>query len=766
MAPWLALLTRELALLVVLTVIGLGPVALLHRSVDRASRLALAPAFGLAVSTCVLATTLWRVPAYRGWPLLGVMMVASVALAVFLGRRAGVDAPQRSPLRLPRREAVQLVIVIGFVLGALNVPLWIAGSAGPIGGHRIADAAGYVAEIDGAQRESLHAALRERPPWPDLTIQNWSGTASGFQQVGFDAVAAHANELLGLHATDTHAAFLICLILIGALAAWATVRQVTATRSWAAVLTAALFAGPFFRTLLMEGSQGAISGIVLVLPTLLAGWWAVRFQRFWDIAAVGLMAAGLQTLYPLFVPPMAIGGAIVLAGLAVRGARRGALSGAVVARAAGMLAGVLAIAAAATPVAFERNIRYWRAILRGDVDFSMLPAYDLPIPTVPSWLLQVRELYFLPSLHGQPVSQLLVSMGIPLLLLAVIAYGLRRHRVALAALAVIAGAAVLANRTATANSCSYCAQRNLLVVAPVAMALIGIGIAALRARGGRLALLALPVAALTVVAVASMARHTVLRTLHASYVFDEQLTTVLEALPDQRGPVEVEGFGQSYLAPMIEPLAYDRANEVTDAPVSIPMEHDDFAGLLYLGGTRPIGVEFRPDYRYVLTRVPDIEVPTRRTIARSGHVALQERTGDLDVTVTSGFATPAADQPNPAKAWVRPATAMRFWVIGGSAKPAWLQVRLKATVPVKVDGGALTASSAGQAVVSRTVGGDVIACTPVGGPPPVRRADLYFTFTPEPQRPLTNQYAAPDPYTGVELTEMRVSRRSCRGAVR
>ncbi|MET0602636.1 MAG: hypothetical protein ABW167_11655 [Baekduia sp.] len=766
MAPWLALLTRELALLVVLTVIGLGPVALLHRSVDRASRLALAPAFGLAVCACVLATTLWRVPAYRGWPLLVALMVASVALAVLLGRRADAGAPQRSPLRLARREVVQLVVVIGFVLGALNVPLWIAGSAGPVGGYRIADAVGYVAEIDGAQRESLHAAKQERPPWHDLTIQNWSGTARGFQQIGFDAVAAHTNELLGLHATDTHAAFLICLILVGALAAWATVRLVTVTRSWAAVLAAALFAGPFFRTLSLEGSQGAISGIVLVIPTLLAAWWVVRFQRFWDLLALGVLAAGLQTLYPLFVPPLVIGGALVLAGLAVRAARRGALSGAAVARAAGMLVAVLAIAAAVTPVAFDRNVRYWKAILRGDVDFSTLPAYDLPAPSVPSWLLQARELYFLPSLHGQPLSQLLVSIVIPLILLAVIVYGVRRHRVALAGLAVIAGAVVLANRTATADSCSYCAQRNLLVVAPVAMALIGIGVAALRARGGRLALIALGVAGLTVVAVASMARHTVLRTLEASYVFEEQINVVLKHLPDQRGPVEVEGFGQLYLAPMAEPLAYDRVNEVTDAPVSIPMEQADFAGLLYLGGARPIGVEFRPDYRYVLTRVPDVAVPTRRTIARSGHIALQERTGDLDVTVTSGFATPEAYQPDPATAWVRPATAMRFWVIGGSAKPAWLQVRLKATVPVKVDGGALTVSSAGQAVTSRSSGGEVIACTPVGGPPPVRRADLYFTFTPEPQRPLESQYAAPDPRTGVELTAMSVSSRSCRGAAR
>jgi hypothetical protein len=125
----------------VLTVIGLGPVALLHGSVDRASRLVLAPAFGLAISACVLVTTLWRVPAYPGWPLLVVMMIMSVALAVLVSRRAGADAPQRSQLRIPRRKLAQLVVVIGVVLVTLNLPLWIDGSVGPVGGYRIADAA-------------------------------------------------------------------------------------------------------------------------------------------------------------------------------------------------------------------------------------------------------------------------------------------------------------------------------------------------------------------------------------------------------------------------------------------------------------------------------------------------------------------------------------------------------------------------------------------------------------------------------------------------
>lgn len=755
MDVWITLLARELALLAVLGIIGLGPVALLHRSVDRATRLALAPAYGLAVAVCVLVTSLWAVPAYRGWPLLIGMMVVSLMLAYGMAGRAArdADAPERRPLSIPRREAAQLLALVVVVLVAFNIPMAHVGSVGPAGGFRIADASGYVAQIDGAQRESIRAASREAPPWRDLTIQMWSGAASGYQQIGFDSVAAHMNELLGLHATDTHSAFLICLILIGALAAWAVVRQFTGTRSWAAVVAGALFAGPFFRTLYMDGSEGAIAGIQLVLPTLLAAYWALRHRRFWDVVAFGLMAAGLQTLYPLYVPPLVIAGAVVLLVLAIGWVRRHGWSSRAAAKAVGMVLGAVAIAAALTPVAFERNVRYWKLILEGKQSFAGLPPYDLPPAIVPSWLLQTRELYFLPHLSGQPLSQLLVSLVLPLLMLVVIGYGLRRRPVALASLALIGVAVLLANRTATTESCSYCAQRNLLVIAPVAMALFGIGLAAMRSRGGRVALLALPIALVTLVAVASMARHSALRLMWSSYVFDEQVNTVMEKLPDQKGPVQVEGFGMLYLAPMVEPLAYNRVNELTAAPVSISAETDPTRGLTYLGGARPIGLEFRPDYKYILTRFPELKVPTRRTLARSGPVALQERKGDLDVTITAGLWARQAWQEDPSTAWIQTGQAVRFWVIGGPAKGTWLQVRLKVTVPVKVDP---------EVVTTRQTGDEIVACMPVTGPPPVRRADMYFTFVNTPGPDPENEYAIPYVPTGAKMTEMSVTTKSCR----
>jgi hypothetical protein len=238
-----------------------------------------------------------------------------------------------------------------------------------------------------------------------------------------------------------------------------------------------------------------------------------------------------------------------------------------------------------------------------------------------------------------------------------------------------------------------------------------------------------------------------------SYVFDEQINTVLRQLPDQRGPVQVEGFGQTFEAPMNDPLAYHRVNEVTAAPVSLAMETDDTKGLAYLGGPRPIGLEFRPDYRYVLTRLPDIRVPTRRVIARSGPVALQERTGNLDVTLNSGTFAPQAWQHDAGTAWVQSGVPVNFWVIGGVSRTVWLRVTLRASVPLKAAGASVTALRQGRTV---------FVCMPVQGPPPVRRADMYFTFEGHPPPSLKNEYALPYPTSGVKLVEMRVDYRPCR----
>jgi hypothetical protein len=490
----------------------------------------------------------------------------------------------------------------------------------------------------------------------------------------------------------------------------------------------------------------------------MAAWWALRYKRWEDLALFGLLAAGLQTLYPLFVPPVAVGAAAVLIVLAVVGVRRGGLTVPVVVRATLAVLAVTALAALLTPIAFERNVRYWTNILDGRFSFVGLPAYDLPVGVLPGWLLQSREFYFLPHVAGQSAWELVATVLVPLVLLAVIGYGLWRHPATTAVLAIVGTAAALAYQTASANDCSYCTQRNLLVVAPIAIGLIGIGLASMRAAGGRVALLALVVSVLVVPAVATKASSAAKRVRDGAYILDPGVEKVLTRLPRNGGPVEIEGFGLGALAPMEEPLAYNRADEATSAPISVAAETDPNRGLLYLGGARPagIGAEFQPDYRYVLTRTGDVLTPSRRTIARSGAIALQKRVGDLDVTLTGGAAVSLGWEDPQGRAWVQPQAPLTFWVVGGSPrKTAWLHLVLDADGPTK---------ATGKALKWRQNGRRVDVCMRLTGEAPLRRATAVFSFAPVAPPPPPNEYALPQPPRGLRLVLMEASSRSCRAA--
>ncbi len=154
--------------------------------------------------------------------------------------------------------------------------------------------------------ESLHAAESQHGPFTDATIERWTAQAVTFQELGPDTVAANLGALLHLRTTSLFAPYVIVIILIGALGAYAAVRQVTATRSWWAIVAGLLFAGPMFHSLFIDGSVAATSGLALLAPTLVAGWRALAGGRWMDCVLFALMIAGVQTIYPLFVPHLAL----------------------------------------------------------------------------------------------------------------------------------------------------------------------------------------------------------------------------------------------------------------------------------------------------------------------------------------------------------------------------------------------------------------------------------------------------------------------------
>ena len=719
------LVGREFVLLGLLSALGAAPAALLNRSLDGATRLALAPCFGLAVGLCSMMTLIWRVPANRSYWIVPVLALASITAAVWIGRRDRSErAARRGRWAIDRRSAVQLALVVIVVAGAHDRPLVQLNSTGPVT-YAVADAAGYIAAQDGARTESIHgakAAAAQTPPLlqADIAEAYWQAYSSSYQQIGFDALAANVNALLGLGASQTFAPFLIALMVVTALGVFAGVRVIAGGRPWAAVLGGVLVAGPFWIQLMMDGSEGAIAGLALLVPFAITGYQALRHRRWVDYVLFALVAAGMQTAYPLLVPPLAVGATAVLAVLAARRWVNGRLGRTALKHGLFAIGGVLLLAAALTPVAFERNLRYWHAVLAGHQSYVGLPAYSLPVGLLPSWLLQTRLLYVLPQ--SLSAGELVASVLVPLAMLAVIYVAVRSRPALLAGGAVIVVAALLAYFTMSRYQCSYCVDRNLLVVSPLALTMFAIGLAVLSAStqlGRRVWAVCVGVMALA--AVGNQARITDLWVTHASWAFEPQTRAVLRHIPHLRPlALAMEGFGQTPKAALEDPAVYAAARYAAGGEPSLPTENSDNSGLFYMLGPRPAGNQFDPHYRLVLTRLAAID-SGRRMLYRDGPVALEQRSWPLDVLVTSGVQTALARTDPTGTAWIEGPLSM--WVSATrTGEPVSIDVEADVTSSARV-------SRQPGMTVERN-GSRLSVCAPVNGAGSFRRIAVDFTVSP------------------------------------
>lgn len=755
----LSLLARELFLLALLAAIGVAPAALLSRRLDAPTRIALAPALGLAVALCVMTTAVWRVPTNQCFWVLPLLAIVSVGVGVWLSRRRE-DSPSGRRWRPDSRSLLQMLIVVVIVGGAFNLPLVQSRSVGPVG-YDVSDAADYVSYQDGLRTQSVHAsAVASRIPInqrEDLIQSNWTEHAAGFQEVGFDAVGSSADVILGLGASQTYSAFMIVMLEITALGLFAAVRVIVGGRPWAAVLAGMLVAGPFWIQLFMVGSEAGQVGLAMLLPLAITAYLALseRQPAAWILLA--LLAAGLQTAYPLFVPPVALGAGASLVALAAIRWSRGELTRQGLRHAGLIILGVLILSAVFTPYAFARNVRYWTGVVDGSLGsvYGGLPPYLLPTALIPSWLLQTRWLYFLPqsiSVHTLPES----FLG-PLAMLATIAFALRRRLVLLGALAVIAAGGLLGFFTWHKYHCSYCVDRNLLVASPLGTVLFAIGVALLLATRHRAArLLGYAVVVITLVGVAAQFRVGQLFLRQAAYTFNPQTRAVISRLPSHPAALAVamEGFGQTARAPLEDSVVYAAVRHATGVPPSLPTETQDYSGLAYLGGPSPAGAAFDPSYRYVMTRLAGIDTG-RPVIFRDGAVALERRHGPLDVLVTGGVEATFARLDPQGRAWIQPQTPLTIWISGThTGEPVSVELGLRATVPVRF--------VPAPGVVLQRRGPDLRLCADVGGPGAFRRLGIQFQFAAVPQPvPKGEQYGVPGPPQGLQLLSTRASSTHC-----
>lgn len=757
---WTLLASREAALLAILMLLGSGPAAFLSERVETASRIALAPVLGFCLGTCVTTTILEFAPVNDTYWVLIPLALLSAGVAAIRTLRSPNRPGLRVRLRL--RDLAALALIAAAVTGPINATLHRHQTVGPAG-FFYTDVDNYVAVQDAARSVSLHAARgawsahqRSGTAFGNLTQYTWSFFAQFGSNLDATPLDANVNAVLGLGATDTFAPFLTVLLLMGALGVFAAVRWFAGSRTLTAVLAAGLFGGALFLELWFDSFQAAIIAIGLVVPFLVLVDQALSAPRRADLVLIALVLATMLTVYPLYMALLIATAALMVGwqGVLIRRSRR-ALRPLLRPLALSILA-VAVMAMAFDPVAVARDLHYYQLVLQGKVPFPRV-GWTLPVDVLPGWIAQTREFWALSGPEAGGLKQVLLGGLLPLVFLGFIAIALRRYPRALALVGLAAICAAAAEYSyLSQQSCTYCAERNLLPLAPIAAVLISLGLCALLSASNRWAKVA-GILGIIIVAipVAQRARIELTRFSNGSYFLDSANRGVLSQLPRGGGTIEVEGYVASVAAQAEQPLVYQLVNERAPGRASIVLGSALGFAIAYLdfGLVRlPPGPEFDPGYRYVLTRFASVATD-RRIIARSGGIALQERIKPLDITPYAGLGAPLERILRTGVVWVQTQRPLRLYIVGYAGGSAWARLTFAVSAPVSVP------SQPG--VRTRLVGTTLTACVRALGGPPERRVTLRINAVLRPGVPPRETFPPGMPLEGLALTSMRAVTGHC-----
>ena len=226
---------------------------------------------------------------------------AVLACASWLGRQATRGDPG---------HVVGLALAVSLPLALLSAPLIEERSLGPVS-YQVADAATYADfqdHLDDHTWRDEHFGLSEGD---DRLVDDF--LSSPVFQTGTIPLAAALSATFGWSALDSQSALMIAFVAIGCLGCFALV--LTATKSsWAGVAAAFLYAGPVNYQLFIDGSQAALAALALLGPLAIVGS-RIFHEPVRAGALFGLLVGGLMTVYPSFLPVVAV--AFVLA-LAIR----------------------------------------------------------------------------------------------------------------------------------------------------------------------------------------------------------------------------------------------------------------------------------------------------------------------------------------------------------------------------------------------------------------------------------------------------------------
>jgi hypothetical protein len=421
-----------------------------------------------------------------------------------------------------------------------------------------------------------------------------------------------------------------------------------------------------------------------------------------------------------------------------------------------VLGGVIVLALVLSPIATARTATYWHDILKTHFAISAgLPKFHLPVSVLPSYVLQTQEFYFLPPVLHSGLQHVVTGGLAPLGLLAVVGFGMWRFPWTLVLVPVAGAAALLAIYYEQKYSCSYCVQRSLLPVGPLAAVAVGVGLGALWSmREQWLRILAVVAGVCTVVVVGHLTSVEIRRANDGAGMSPHQLRALLPAVQKARGPIYFEAIGQTFQAPLDMPVTYHTVNEASSQRMAISTEANDFNGLAYLGGARPTGQEYTPNFDWVLTRIASVHTD-RQLVARDGPFALERRRSPFDITVTSGVAVDDERYDSQGIPWVF--APLDFWVSAESSRPAWAVISFQGPAASK----ARVRRPASARIVSRSAD-SLTVCMPTPSRAALRRLVLRLNVPGDAiQAPRSSFSHTPVPPKALRLTAMRVSTTDC-----
>jgi hypothetical protein len=641
------------ATVVLLGVLGLPASLWAFRERPLFTRVGAAPALGLAVGSVVLFTAAYVMPMRTAaWAiLLPLLVLAAVTGVDWASRRRGLLARLRDP-RNHRRSAWTLAAVVA-VIATLAVPLALLGSRGPMG-YLVNDATGgYPAIMASLQQHALSDPKPWGPGW-NVMLHYGSGWAGGFQQGGFEALAAAIASLLSWNVLALQSALLGALIVTGGMAMGALVRaELPGAPVYLPAAACVLYGGPLTMHLFIEGSQAALAGLALV-PVALLALTGIRVpMRARPVLALAIVLAGIQTVYPLTYPLFVAGTATV----ALIVAARSGLSRRTMLRSARSTVAPVALAVAASlvlsPVALSRNLEYWRSVSTGgflDALAPIFPQYDLGFSAAVPWLVQLRPFPYFRESSGVSLGLVLLSVAAIVVLAVSLLHMLRASRlgVPVAVVAVVVGAAALV--AGTNSECNYCTQRSAVVLGPLILLLLLAVVVALAAWTRGPARVAAPLAVLCLIGAAGAASASLTsRVVEDGYALPTAALDAATRLGELRGDVLLEGANGSYHAVHELPALY-YAVAMSGQRISYVRGDDYHFGLAFGPSTLP-AAEFTPSYRLVLSRFGAVRTG-RRTIARYGPFAIQERNRRLDAVIVAGVVADRADRERSGRAWI------------------------------------------------------------------------------------------------------------------